>query len=104
VSVKVIMAYDPGQDRYIPASPRFPEQYADEIAANEERALAAPGELGEWDGTNICAILPLALDYLYMGQPDQAQTEFYNRYSGLDSDLKWDEILQAVQDSPLYTP
>ncbi|MGD8403200.1 MAG: VCBS repeat-containing protein [Anaerolineales bacterium] len=104
VAVKVIMAYDHGQDRYIPASPRFSKQYAEEITANELRALAAPSELGEWEGTNICAILPLVLDYLYLGQPDRARTEFYNRYSGLDADLKWDEILQAVQGSPLYTP
>ena len=103
VAVKVIMAYDPGQDRYIPASPRFPDQYTDEIATDESRALAAPGELGEWGGANICAVLPLALDYLYTGQPDRARTEFYNRYSGLNADLKWDEVLQVVQGSPLYT-
>jgi hypothetical protein len=104
VSVKVIMAYDPGQDRYIPASPRFPEQYTDEITTNKQRTLAAPGELGEWDSSNICAVLPLALDYLYMGQSEEAQTEFSARYSGSDANAKWDEILQVVQNSPLYTP
>ena len=104
VVVKVIMAYDPGEDRYLPASPRFPEQYANEIATNEGRASAAPGELGEWDGTNICAVLPLALDYLYMGQPDRARSEFASRYSGSDADAKWAEVLQVVQGSPLYTP
>ena len=104
VSVKVIMAYDPGQDRYLPASPHFPEQYTEDISMNEQRALAAPGELGEWDETNVCAVLPLALDYLYMGQPDQARTEFSNRYSGLDTDVKWEEVLQVVQGNPLYTP
>jgi len=104
VTAKVILAYDPGQDCFIPASPRFPEQYTEEIAMNEQRAIFAPGELGEWDGTNICAVLPLALDYLYMGQPDRARTEFYNRYSGLDTDQKWNEVLQIVQGSPLYMP
>ena len=104
VSVKVIMAYDPRGDRYTPTSPRFPEQYAEEIVTNQQRALAAPGELGEWDGTNICAILPLVLDYLYMGEPDKARVEFYNRYSGVDIDLKWNEVLQVVQSSPLYSP
>jgi hypothetical protein len=104
VLVKVIMAYDAGQDRYLPASPRFPEQYTEELAANEERARYAPGELGEWDGSNICAILPLALDYLYLGQPERAQTEFASRYFGPDTDAKWAEILQVVQSSPLYTP
>ena len=104
VNVLAILAYDAGQDWYAPTSPRFPERYAEEIAMNEQRALYQPGELGEWDGTNICAILPLALDYLYMGQSDQAQTEFYSRYTGLDADVKWAEILQFVQASPLYTP
>jgi len=104
VTVKVIMAYDAGEDRYLPASPRFPEQYAEEIATHEGRAQYAPGELGEWDNTNICAILPLALDYLYVGQPDKAQAEFTSRYSGPDTDVKWAEILQVVQSSPLYTP
>jgi hypothetical protein len=104
VGVQVIMAYDAGQDWYIPASPHFPEHYAEEIAANEQRALAAPGSLGEWDSTNICAVLPLVLDYLYMGQPDKARTEFISRYSGLDTDAKWNEVLQIVQSSPLYIP
>jgi hypothetical protein len=104
VLVKAILAYDPGQDHYIPASPRFADQYAEEIAANEQRAQYTPGELGEWDGTNICAILPLALDYLYTGQPERAQSEFASRYSGADAVAKWGEILQVVQSSPLYTP
>jgi hypothetical protein len=104
VQVKAIMAYDPAQERYLPASPRFPEQYKEEIATNEERAQYPPGELGEWDGTNICAILPLTLDYFYMGQPEQAKSEFYSRYSGPDADAKWNEIVQVVENSSLYTP
>lgn len=104
VSVKAIMAYEPEHNRYLPASPRFLEQYADEISRNKDRALAAPGELGEWDGTNICAILPLALDYLYLGQPAKAQSEFASRYSGSDMDTKWTEIMYVVQSSSFYTP
>jgi hypothetical protein len=104
VTVKVIMAYDSGQDRYLPASPRYPDEYSEDIATHEKRATAAPGEMGEWDGTNICAILPLTLDYLYLGQTELAQTEFYSRYSSQDADAKWAEILQVVQSSPLYTP
>ena len=104
VGVKVIMAYDAKQDWYVPSTPRFANQFAGDIATHEKRAQAAPGEFGEWDGTNICAILPLALDFLYLGQPDQAQAEFASRYSGSDTDTKWTEILQTVQGSPLYTP
>ena len=89
---------------YLPASPRFPQQYSEEIANHQDRALADPGELGEWDGTNICAILPLTLDFLYMGQTENARVEFYNRYTGTDADVKWNEVLQTVENSPLYTP
>lgn len=104
VEVKAILAYDPGQDHYLPASPRFADQYAQDISLNEQRAQAAPSELGEWDGSNICAILPLVLDYLYAGQPERAKSEFTSRYSAPDADAKWTEILQVVQDSPLYMP
>ena len=104
VGVKSILTYDFTLNTYIPASPRFPEQYTEDIDTHTQRALAAPGELGEWDGTNMCAVLPLALDYLYTGQPEIAKTEFYNRYSGLDTDQKWNEIFQVVQGSPLYIP
>lgn len=104
VSVTAILAYDRAQDFYIPASPCFPERYAEEIATNQQRAQMAPGAFGEWDNTNVCAILPLSLDYLFIGQPDKAQTEFISRYSGTDTATKWNEILQVVQSSPLYTP
>lgn len=104
VTVKVIMAFDVAQDRYLPASPRFPEQYTQDIATHEGRALAAPGELGEWDSSNMCAVLPLVLDHLYLGQPDIAQTEFSTRYNGKDAVTKWGEILQVVQGSLLYKP
>lgn len=60
--------------------------------------------MGEWDGSNICAILPLSLDYLYTGHLNKAQAVFYSRYLGLDMDMTWNEILQVVQSSPLYTP
>lgn len=105
VSVKVIMAYDSAQDFYIPASLWYPEQYAAEIALNEQRASKyKSGELGEWDNSNICAILPLSLDYIYMGQPELARAEFYKRYSGANVDEVWNEVMLIVQGSPLFTP
>lgn len=105
VFVKVVMEYDAAQDRYAPASPRFSDQYREDITQNEGRALSAPGEFGEWDGTNACAILPLVLDYLYIGQQDQAHMELVSRYSDpAKAESFWNEVLLAVQGSPLYTP
>lgn len=104
VAVKSILVYDTQQDKYFPASSQFPGLYSEEISVNQERAQAAAGEFGEWSETNICAILPLILDHLYMGQPDTARIEFYNRYSGPDADHKWYEIINVVQASPLYSP
>ena len=104
VSVKSILAYIPEQILYTPASPRFASSYTEDIAEHEQRAIAIPGELGEWDGSNVCAILPLALDYLYTGQAERARNEFDSRYIGPDSNATWNEVLQVVQSSPLYTP
>lgn len=106
VGVKVILAYDPVRDLYLPASPQFPDHYEADIATNEQRASSLPGQLGEWDGSNMCAILPLALDYLYLAQPEKAWEEFSSRYSGpaRDAETIWNEVLESALASPLYTP
>jgi len=101
-AVQVILQYDPGQG-YVPASPRFADLYAEAVSRHIQAAEAAkPGELGEWDGTTKCAVLPLVLDYLYTGQPGQAWTAFERLYTYPDGPLFWAEVVQAVSDSPLY--
>lgn len=103
-SVKVILAYDSSAQLYLPASPRFPEQYAQEIA---QHAALAQGDLSNFvgdDGTPKCGVLPLVLDYLYMGQPEKAHQELLRLYPYPDVELFWNEILTSVQQSPLYTP
>jgi hypothetical protein len=100
--VQVILQYEPGRG-YLPASPRFAHLYAEEVAAHTQMAQEArPGELGEWDGTTKCGVLPLMLDYLYTGRADQAWTEFNRLYNYPDAALFWAEVVQAVADSPLY--
>jgi hypothetical protein len=100
--VQVILQYEPAQG-YVPASPRFAHLYAEEIAAHIQMAEGGePGELGEWDGTTKCAVLPLMLDYVYTGQAGQAWTEFSRLYNYPDAALFWAEVVQAVADSPLY--
>ena len=103
-AVEAILQYEPGSG-YVPASPRFAHLYAEAVSTHTRMAEAAvPGELGEWDGTTKCAVLPLVLDYLYMGRADQAWTAFSRLYTGPDSPLFWAEVVQAVSDSPLYVP
>ncbi|NOY98190.1 MAG: hypothetical protein GXP40_03160, partial [Chloroflexi bacterium] len=103
--VKVIMAYDPAQARYLPASPRFGGEYLDEVAqAAVQAENAQPGDFGEWDGTTKCAVLPLVMDYLYTGQAEKAHSELLRVYPFPDAESFWDEVYQQVQASPLYTP
>ena len=100
--VKVVMEYKPGHG-YVPASPRFAYLYEDAIA--HDTALAeeyGPGDLGEWDGSNKCAVLPVVLDYLYSGQPERAWESFEKFYTGTDRMLFWAELLRDVDTSPLY--
>jgi len=104
-SVRVIMAYDPQEDLYIPASPRFPDLYAPVIGEHVTLAEAGrPGELGEWENTTKCSVLPLVLDYLYTGQKDKAYSELHRLYLYPDVEDFWKEVYQRVGESPLYTP
>jgi hypothetical protein len=100
--VQVIMRYEPGRG-YVPASPRFAHLYAEMAAGHLELAESATaGELGEWDETTKCAVLPLTLDYLYTGQADRAWAELSRLYTYPDGLLFWAEIVQAVSESSLY--
>jgi hypothetical protein len=103
-AVQAILRYEPGRG-YVPVSPRFAHLYAEAIAVHTRMAEEAqPGELGEWDGTAKCAVLPLVLDYLYTGQADRAWAAFSRLYGYADRLLFWAEVVQAVADSPLYVP
>lgn len=101
-SVKAILAYDPSLQRYLPASPRFAAQYAEDIALHSQQAS---GDLSAFigdDGTPKCGILPVILDYLYAGQTEKARQELLRLYPYPDVDDFWTQILSTVQSSPLY--
>ncbi len=101
--VKVIMAYDETQGSYLPASPRFSDEYLDDIAQAAVKAEnAQPGDFGEWDETTKCAVLPLVLNYLYLGETKTAHTELLRFYTYADAEDFWAEVLLQIQDSFLY--
>ncbi|MBT3322758.1 MAG: hypothetical protein HN392_10790 [Anaerolineae bacterium] len=104
--VKVIMAYSPEEQKFIPASPNFTEEYAQDITDdtyNAERVSRANiSENGEWDETIKCSVLPLMLDYIYIGEIEAARTELERLYNFDDTDRFWNEIMLSVQNSPLY--
>ena len=104
--VKVIMAYDAQERRYLPASPKFSEEYAQNIkddTYNAERVFRAnASENGEWDETTKCSILPLMLDYIYIGDIETARAELDRLYEFDDKERFWNEVMLTVQDSPLY--
>jgi hypothetical protein len=100
----VVLQYQAGVG-YVPASPRFPQIYADEIITHTTWAQnAQPAGWGEWDGTSKCAVLPIVLDYMYMGQPALAWGVMDQLYNFPDKYLFWAEIVRSISQSPLYTP
>ncbi len=100
---KVILQYDLITDQYIPASPLFPEMYTEDILHHTEIAeTSQPGDLGEWDDSSKCSILPLLLDYIYMGDLETARAELARLYPYADAEDFWNEIMLYVQDSSLY--
>jgi len=103
-AVKVVLQYEPGRG-YVPASPRFPQLYADDIARDLKTAeKATPGGMCEWDNDTKCAVLPLILDYLYSGQTDKAWAALDRFYTYPDATVFRAEIEQAVSNSPLFVP
>lgn len=102
-TVKVIFKYEAGKG-YRPASPRFAQQYAADIAAHTELAKnAKPEDHCEWDKTNKCAVLPLVLDYLYSGAPAKAWEALALYYKYPDAAKFRAEIERRVSQSPYYT-
>jgi hypothetical protein len=103
-AVMVILRYEPGLG-YVPVSPDFVDLYADSLATHLRMAeQAQPGELGEWDETTKCAVLPLMLDYLYTGQGALAWDTFNRLYGYPDRLVFWAEVAQGIAASPLYAP
>ncbi len=102
--VDVVLQYE-AERGYVPASPRFPQIYTQNLAQHRQWAQDADPDLGDgWDGTTKCSVLWPVLDFLYMGEPAQAWAELDRLYPYPDKHLFWAEVVQAVSDSPLYAP
>ena len=105
-SVKVIMAYDPKEGLFLPASPNFPEEYVDAILNDtrsaERVAKAETFENDEWDETSKCSVLPVVLNHVYLGDLEKARSELDRLYIYDDIDRFWNEVMLMIQDSPLY--
>lgn len=103
-AVRVVLQYEPGRG-YVPASPRFPELYEDDIIRHRELAeTAVPGEMCEWDNDTKCAVLPLVLDYLYSGRAAEAWAALEQLYPYPDAQVFRAEIELAVSQSSLFAP
>jgi hypothetical protein len=103
-AVRVVMRYVPGLG-YKPDSPAFAGQFEPDILSHlKTLAEGQPGSNAEWDGTNKCSVLPVVLDYLYSGEPEQARLTVEQFYSGPDLDDWWAEIQDIVTNSMLFVP
>jgi hypothetical protein len=100
--VTAVMRYEPGRG-YVPASPHYPQVYADDIVRDRQLAIGAiPDDKCEWDSTTKCSILPLVLDYLYSGRQDQAFVELHRLYRFEDEDAFRKQILEKANASSLF--
>jgi hypothetical protein len=99
---KVIMSYEPGRG-YVPAGPRFQQEYADDIVRDRQLAIGAKAQGHcEWDNSTKCAVLPVVLDYLYSGRQDQAWIELHRLYRFQDESQLRQEVLDMVTASPSF--
>ncbi|HUN21534.1 MAG TPA: hypothetical protein PK299_00220 [Anaerolineales bacterium] len=100
----VVLHYS-AESGYQPASPDFAGRVLlDENVHLQLAQNAVVGEMGESDGTNKCAVLPIVLDYLYTGQTNLAWTMLDSYYIGTDKTEFQTAIADIVFNSPLYRP
>jgi hypothetical protein len=100
--VMAILEYEPGHG-YGPAGPRFSQVYGPNIASYTAKAEehAAQDRAGG-TGYSPDALVALAFNYLYSGQPGKAWAELDRLYDGPDTVLVWSEVLRQASDSPFY--
>lgn len=81
-TVKAIARYDPAQQTYTGASPRFAGQYADEVTRSLQRAESS---LKETESGYKCDVAQMVAELLYSGQAERAWAEFDRLYLGPDA-------------------
>ena len=100
--VMAILQYQPGHG-YGPAGPRFSWAYGPNIASYTAKAeeQAAQDPAGG-SGYSPVALVALAFNDLYSGQPGKAWTDLDRLHDGPDTVLVWSEILRQASDRPFY--
>ena len=108
----VILKYRKGIG-YAPATPNFKNDFdmASRILADTSRAEQAQAQFIEpydVDPTSrneyfLCPAIQVALDYLYTGNTEKAEQEFYRFYIFPDGSEIWRMVTQVVTRSSLYT-
>ncbi|MCJ7737193.1 MAG: hypothetical protein MUQ10_07770 [Anaerolineae bacterium] len=101
--VPVVLRYAEGSESYVPANIQFADVYDEYIESGEIRAQnALAGEMGEWDGSTKCSVLPVVLGLLYSGQAGQSWGILGATYEDPDIALYWMEVVRIARMSPLF--
>ncbi len=99
---RVIMRYEPGKG-YTPANHLFSEL----VLPESERGLEVveeygPGALGEWDGTDKCALLHLVLPLFLSRRVAEARAALWEFYRFPDLEDFWEEIVLHIGHDPYF--
>jgi len=101
--VPVVLRYAESSHSYIPANIRFADVYDEYIEDGKELAQGAQaGEMGEWDGSTKCSVLPAVLGLLYSGRAGEAWNVMESTYEDPDIALYWMEVMRTARTSPLF--
>lgn len=101
--VPVVLGYDEGSQSYLPANIQFADVYDEYIESGVLRARSVQsGEMGEWDGSTKCGVLPAVLGLLYSGQAGQSWGVLEATYEDPDIALYWMEVVRIARMSPLF--
>ena len=92
-NVTAILEYDPAQQRYVGASPKFEAYYGDLIA--QDLTQAKSGE--------PCDVYPLITTLLYVGKSAEAKSIFDSMYHAADAATFWTSLQSSVAQGRFYT-
>jgi hypothetical protein len=99
----VVYAYDAGQGRYRPATPRFAARFRGEIDTSLADARAHFAAADRETMLDKCTALRPALQMMYTGRVDEGRALLRSLYRGADAAAFEADVMARLQASPMWT-
>src|SRR5262249_35283231 len=101
---RVVYAYNATLGKYVPATPRFQQQFQDTIAQSITQSEKDLADAARDQIFDACSVLGPVLDLMYVGRFDEGIAVFRRLYRQPDAMQFEQEIITKVRSSALWAP